>query len=100
MKPEFQTRAAVVAICLSLFLGLYVLQPQPAQGSKTYAYEVYCFTTRQVEITRQNQDRAALFACTYDQEACQRIANRPWKGVKPNPPFECAPGKLTLEMPY
>jgi len=98
MKPE--TRAAVVAICPSLLLGLYVLQPQLAQGSKTYEYEVHCFTTRQVEITRQNQDRAALFACTYDREDCQRIANRPWKGVKPNAPFECAPGKLTLEMPY
>jgi hypothetical protein len=27
-----------------LFLGLYGLQPQPAQGSKTY--EVYCFSRR------------------------------------------------------
>src|SRR5215467_7041358 len=99
MKPEFQTRAAVVAICLSLFLGLYVLQPQPAQGLEK-TYEVYCFITRQSEITRQNQDRAALFACSYDQEDCQRLANRPLKGVKPSPPFKCAPGKLTLEMPY
>jgi hypothetical protein len=26
-------------------------------GKKTHDYEVYCFFTRQTEITRQNQDR-------------------------------------------
>jgi hypothetical protein len=62
--------------------------------------EVYCFISRVIEITRQRQDRAGLFLCFYDQKECQRIANMPWKGVKPYPPFKCAPGKLTLEMPY
>jgi hypothetical protein len=68
-------------------------------------YEVYCYFGRQMEITQQkrNQDFGALIACTYDQESCQRVVNRPYrfkrKWLKPNPPFECAPGKLTLEMP-
>jgi len=64
-------------------------------------YDVYCFFTREMEITRRSRDRDGLVVCTYDQKGCERLANRPWKGMKVNPPIKCgAPGKLTLEMPY
>jgi hypothetical protein len=62
--------------------------------------EVYCYFGRVLEITRRSQDRAGLSLCFYDRKECERIVNRPWKEVKPNPPFHCAPGKLTYETPY
>jgi hypothetical protein len=92
-------RSIVSAGIAALFMATTTAH---AQVSKTD--EVYCFFTRQIEITRRNQDRGGLVACTYDQESCQRIVNRPIrfhrKWIKPNPRIECAPGKLSYETPY
>jgi hypothetical protein len=86
------------------FLAALPWQPLPLHANddetstakkKVHHLEVYCFIT-----TRRNYPEDTYVTCTPTQEACKRIANKPLRGVKPNPPFECASSKLDYETPY